>query len=269
MMGDLEQTFERRQSRARIAQRNLGIAGSGGRLARAVGISKKASIRRAASSAPVRAASFTSPAKAIIAAVVRQPLFRSALRKIPGISRLVPGSPSRIRAGEQALFKTNVRPGAALAVRGGAPLARIGALARPAAKIAAVGGTFAVGEEIVKRALERPVGGIRLPQRRPSMPHIARSRGLAVGQEIPPSHIVVRTWQTFPGGPVFARLADGHIAVQKKDGTIKHFRPYRPVVIPRKWNARSMSRVATALKRQRKTATKIMQITGGMPKGRK
>jgi len=92
---------------------------------------------------------------------------------------------------------------------------------------------------------------------------------LAVGQELPPSHLVVRVWQTFPGGPRFARMADGHIAVEKKDGTIKHFRPYRPVVIPRRWNARSMSRVATALKRQRKTATKIMQITGGMPKGRK
>ena len=98
---------------------------------------------------------------------------------------------------------------------------------------------------------------------------VARRGTLAVGSELPPSHVVVKTWQTFPGGPVFAKLADGHIAVQKKDGTIKHFRPYRPVVIPRKWNARSMSRVATALKRQRKTATKIMQITGGMPKGRK
>ena len=97
---------------------------------------------------------------------------------------------------------------------------------------------------------------------------MARRGALQVGQELPPSHVVVRTWQTFPGGPVFARLADGHIAVQKKDGTIKHFRPYRPVVIPRKWNARSMSRVATALKRQRKTAVKIMKITGGMPKGR-
>jgi len=107
--------------------------------------------------------------------------------------------------------------------------------------------------------------GLQGRARRQQMPR----RGLAVGSEIPPSHLVVRTWQTFPGGPVFARLADGHIAVQKKDGTIKHFRPYRPVVIPRKWNARSMSRVATALKRQRKTATKIMQITGGMPKGRK
>jgi len=100
-------------------------------------------------------------------------------------------------------------------------------------------------------------------------PQMARHQQLAVGSVLPPSHQVVKVWQTFPGGPVFARLADGHIAVQKKDGTIKHFRPYRPVVIPRNWNARSMSRVATALKRQRKTATKIMQITGGMPKGRK
>lgn len=115
------------------------------------------------------------------------------------------------------------------------------------------------------RGLGQQLSGSGPRRRTQQMP----SRGLAVGQELPPSHQVVRVWQTFPGGPVFARLADGHIAVQKKDGTIKHFRPYRPVVIPRKWNARSMSRVATALKRQRKTATKIMQITGGMPKGRK
>lgn len=262
-----EQSFARRQERAAIRQRNLGIGGAAARLKRSVGISKKASIRRAAVRAPVRQAGITSPGKAIVAAVVRTPLARAFLRKLPGISRLVPGSKARIAAGERQLGFT---PGpAALALRGGAPLARVGALARKAAPIAAVGGTFAVGEEVVKRALTGAFGAAGGSGnggfRRPSMP----SRGLSVGQDIPPSHQVVRTWQTFPGGPVFARLADGHIAVQKKDGTIKHFRPYRPVVIPRKWNARSMSRVATALKRQRKTATKIMQITGGMPKGRK
>ena len=89
------------------------------------------------------------------------------------------------------------------------------------------------------------------------------SRGLV--RQHPSQHVVVRAWQTFPGGPVFQRFSDGHIEVQKKDGTIKTFRPYRPVVIPRKWNARSMSRVATALKRHRKMATKILQITGGVP----
>ena len=260
-----EQSFARRQERAAIRQRNLGIGGARRRLTRVLTKSRKASIRRAAIRAPVRQAGITSPGKAVIAAVLRTPVFRAALRRIPGISRLVPGSKTRIAGLERQLGFPATQGPTSLALRGGAPLARIGALAKPAAKIAAVGGTFAVGEELVKRALERPIGDSRLPQRRPQMP----SRGLAVGQELPPSHIVVRTWQTFPGGPVFARLADGHIAVQKKDGTIKHFRPYRPVVIPRKWNARSMSRVATALKRQRKTATKIMQITGGMPKGRK
>lgn len=78
--------------------------------------------------------------------------------------------------------------------------------------------------------------------------------------------VVTRTWQTFPGGPVFTRF-DGvggtRISVTRKDGTIKVYRPYRPVVIPRKWNSRSMGRVATALKRQQKMAIKIVQLAGG------
>ena len=159
-----------------------------------------------------------------------------------------------------------------------APRGQITAIARQQfARVPAVAkfGGVAAGGAAIAQALE--IGTGRSPARiihdvgratfGGGQPRMAgrQQGGLAVGQELPPSHIVVRTWQTFPGGPVFARLADGHIAVQKKDGTIKHFRPYRPVVIPRKWNARSMSRVATALKRQRKTATKILKITGGVP----
>jgi len=264
-MMDPEQSFRRRQERAALRQRNLGLAGVAVRLKKSVSISRKASIRRAATRAPVRQAGFTTPGKAVVAALLRAPIVRAGLRKIPGISRFVPGSKTRVAALEQQLGFT-AGP-TSLALRGGAPLARIGAIAKPAARIAAIGGTFAVGEEVVKRAI---TGGVfNRPPEAPRRQQVARRGTLAVGQELPPSHQVVRVWQTFPGGPVFARLADGHIAVQKKDGTIKHFRPYRPVVIPRKWNARSMSRVATALKRQRKTATKIMQITGGMPKGRK
>ena len=101
---------------------------------------------------------------------------------------------------------------------------------------------------------------------RPSRPSIPARSTPMPNQALAVQHVAVRQWQTFPGGPIFTRFADGHIEVQKKNGVIKHFRPYRPVVIPRKWDARSMSRVATALKRQRKTATKILQITGGVPK---
>ena len=151
--------------------------------------------------------------------------------------------------------------------------------ARPAVKLAAIGGGIVAAERAIeattgrsparmvfdltqsargrevfdtgKRAVQQQLGGRRSP-----MP----------GQQLAVQHVAIKQWQTFPGGPVFTRFADGHIEVQKKNGVIKHFRPYRPVVIPRKWNARSMSRVATALKRQRKTATKILQITGGVPK---
>jgi len=181
--------------------------------------------------------------------------------------------------------------GRGLAVRAATTVARrifgsrtsqVGAIARqtaarPAVRFAAAGGAVVAAE----RAIEATTG--RSPARmvfdltqgrgrdvfdtaptrtRPSTPRRQpMGRDLAI-----PQHQVVRTWQTFPGGPVFARFADGHIEVQKKDGTIKHYRPYRPVVIPRKWDARSMRRVATALKRQRKVATKILQLTGGVPK---
>ena len=193
-----------------------------------------------------------------------------------------------LQAKKQIRVAAITTPGKALAVRAISGLlgpgrgSQLGAVLRQQAARVPLGAKVAVsalGLTAATEALtgETPIGlarqaflrageGVQNQRRRPQM---AGDRGLAVGRQLPPSHVIVKTWQTFAGGPIFARLADGHIAVQKKDGTIKHFRPYRPVVIPRKWNARSMSRVATALKRQRKTATKIMQITGGMPKGRK
>jgi len=221
--------------------------------------------RKIRGKAGVRQAGFTTPGKAVVAAVIRTPLVRAALRKIPGVSRLVPGSPARIARGEAGL---GFAPGTAFATTSQVP-GRAAALARRGAQIGAVGGAFAVGEEVAKRVIGRSIFDTGQRPAAPRRQQMAGGRGLAVGQQIPPSHQIVNSWQTFPGGPVFYRLADGHIAVQKKNGVWRHFRPYRPVVIPRKWNSRAMSRVATALKRQRKTATKIMQITGGMPKGRK
>jgi hypothetical protein len=72
---------------------------------------------------------------------------------------------------------------------------------------------------------------------------------------------IAYTWNT--GTALFARLTDGRIAVQKADGTIKTYRPYHPVVIPKKWKASSMRRVSRALKQQRKTANEIIRLTGG------
>jgi len=194
--------------------------------------------------------------------------------------RIMAVTPPRIN---RAVIST---PGRAIAVRVaarvfGSRASQVQAIARqqisrvtPTAKVAAVVGG-AVGAE---RAIEAVTG--RSPARmifdltraagqrksQASLPLPQRRASMANGRQLAVQHVVVNQWQTFPGGPIFTRFADGHIEVPKKDGTIKHYRPYRPVVIPKKWNARSMSRVATALKRQRKTATKILQLTGGVPK---
>lgn len=178
---------------------------------------------------------------------------------LPGVGMLGPGRALQLRSiGRQQLGRIPLPA----KIVGGA----VGATAL--AEVLTGEAPIPLARQLILRAgqgVGKRMRGAQPSKRRPSM---ARKGALAVGQELPPAHVVVRTWQTFPGGPVFARLADGHIAVQKKDGTIKHFRPYRPVCIPRKFDAKALRRVATALKRQRKAATAIMKLTGGFPKGR-
>lgn len=45
--------------------------------------------------------------------------------------------------------------------------------------------------------------------------------------------VIVKTWQTFPGGPVFTMFSNGKIAVRRKNGTLKVYRPARNIVISR------------------------------------
>lgn len=68
-------------------------------------------------------------------------------------------------------------------------------------------------------------------------------------------------WTT--GTAVFYRLQNGKIGTWKKNGVWKEWRPYKPVVIPRKWSSKAMGRVSRALKRQQKTAIDIVKMTGG------
>jgi len=71
----------------------------------------------------------------------------------------------------------------------------------------------------------------------------------------------IYSWST--GTAVFYRLQNGKIGTWKKDGVWKEWRPYKPVVIPKKWSSKSMGRVSRALKRQQKTAIDIVKMTGG------
>ena len=71
---------------------------------------------------------------------------------------------------------------------------------------------------------------------------------------------VVKSWQTFPGGPVFTQFSNGKIAVRKKNGTLKVYRPARNIVISRNPRVRTLlradSRLDSLMSRLRKAVTK-------------
>lgn len=72
---------------------------------------------------------------------------------------------------------------------------------------------------------------------------------------------VVKRWNT--GTAEFFELQNGRIGTVKKNGVVKTWRPYHPVVIPKHWNAKAMRRVERSLKRQQKTAMQIVRMAGG------
>ena len=146
----------------------------------------------------------------------------------------------------------------------------IGALPGPGlGTIARVAGTAAVGAgltEIGSQILERvgrpaitpaagpaPSGGVPM--------HPGTGRGLArlpgVGGMLPPGTTIVKTWNT--GTAQFARLADGRIAVQRKDGSIKVYRPQKHIVIPRNPRVGTLLRAEKRLDRLAKGLRKMVR----------
>lgn len=78
-----------------------------------------------------------------------------------------------------------------------------------------------------------------------------------VGGMLPPGTTIVKTWNT--GTAQFARLADGRIAVQKKDGTIKVYRPQKHIVIPRNPRIGTLIRADKRLERLVKGLRKVVK----------
>jgi len=79
----------------------------------------------------------------------------------------------------------------------------------------------------------------------------------AVGGQLPPGTTVVKVWNT--GTAQFARLLDGRIAVQRKDGTIKVYRPQKHIVIPRNPRVGTLIRADKRLERLTKGLRKVVR----------
>jgi len=114
---------------------------------------------------------------------------------------------------------------------------------------AAAGG--AVGAVVERKLAER---GQQMPHRDAGKP-----RGLlpGVGGALPSKDTVVKVWTT--GTANFARLLDGRIAVQKKDGTIKTYRPQKHIVIPRNPRVGTLIRADKRLERLTKGLRKVVR----------
>lgn len=125
-----------------------------------------------------------------------------------------------------------------------------------------VGG--AVAEEFVVEQLRKaPIIGPFIPGGGDSSMGSPRGAGQSlatlpgVGGTLPPGETVVKVWDT--GTAKFARLADGRIAVQKKDGTIKTYRPQKHIVIPRNPRVGTLIRADKRLKRLVKGLKKVVK----------
>lgn len=209
-------------------------------------------------------------------------IFRRLAKKIPGVKKFIPGSAPRIARAEARLRAVGGLAGG----RSGS----FGRFTRPrpvntrrsmiasrpvkaATKLVVAGAALEAGSRALQAIIPSPVVTVR-PEAvlqtvfgggTQTMAHpgigAGGGGGLQLGGTAPPGNVIVKVWDT--GTARFARDASGMHYVLKKDGTVKRFRPPRPVCIPKKWDSRSMSRVMRRLGSHQNAAIKLVKMMGG------
>ena len=193
-----------------------------------------------------------------------------------GHAPISPGFPGLTRVAPRVVTPPRVLPvsPAQVAARVAAPAAIVSAAAAPIAIGAAAGGVaFEAGRQTVqgildvipqinlKPSISRPTGplsDIIFGQERPrggKPPVTMQFPG--VGEQLPSRDTVVKVWDT--GTARFAMLLDGRIAVQKKDGRIKIYRPQKHIVIPRNPRLGTFIRAEKRLKSISKRIRKVVK----------
>ena len=69
---------------------------------------------------------------------------------------------------------------------------------------------------------------------------------------------IVKTWHA--NGIPFWRTLDGWIYVQRKDGTVKRYKPYKSVVLGKRPSSKQINRAINKLKREDKTYHKLTRL---------
>jgi len=81
---------------------------------------------------------------------------------------------------------------------------------------------------------------------------------------MPGGDTIVKKWHAgnfADGSPVpFWRTLDGWIYVQRADGTVKRYRPYKSVVLGKRPSSKQINRAINKLKREDKTYHKLTRL---------
>ncbi len=81
---------------------------------------------------------------------------------------------------------------------------------------------------------------------------------------------VVKSWTTFPGGPIFTMFSNGKIAVRKKNGVLKVYRPKKHIVISSNPRVGTLLRADARLDSLTSRLRKVLaRRAGGSRSGRK
>lgn len=198
-------------------------------------------------------------------------IVRSLVPTIPAIVRAVTGTVAKIIPGAAAKMGPVLGPKAkAITVKeilgtgvktSGAVLGVkevVGVLGPTVTGIA--GEAIAIGASVYHEISELgPLGG------NGSMAHPQAGTSIAIRPSgptgigiMPGGDQIVKTWHA--NGIPFWRTLDGWIYVQRKDGTVKRYKPYKSVVLGKRPSSKQINRAINKLKREDKTYHKLTRL---------
>jgi hypothetical protein len=198
-------------------------------------------------------------------------IFRAVVPTIPAIVRAVTGTFAKVIPGFATKLGPVLGPKAkAITVKEilGTGVKTTGAVLGVKEVVDVIGPTaagiatqaIAIGADIYK-----DLSGYELGPGGNGMAHPSAGTSIAIRPSgptgmgiMPGGDQIVKTWHA--NGIPFWRTLDGWIYVQRKDGTVKRYRPYKSVVLGKKPSSKQINRAINKLKREDKTYHKLTRL---------
>tara|TARA_Y100000310_G_C20459142_1_gene704472 strand:- start:31 stop:483 length:453 start_codon:yes stop_codon:yes gene_type:complete len=143
----------------------------------------------------------------------------------------------------------------AVSVVGGAVAAGVGAALTAGAKSLAEVADPDVFQRIYGSLGGQSMAGTDLQQYQPGASVFTMQRGAAV----PMGAFVTKVWTNPYTGLKGAKLSDGRMVAQRKDGSLKVYRPEKPIVVTRNPRLRSFVRAEERLHKLGKRMKKVLK----------